>query len=229
MNTALLIGCGSKFGLSLQQNLLSNGWAVNSISGTPSTETHDLLNHLVIDWKKFTVADLEKFLKNQSNIDLVFFNQNSSALSSNTFKINNYLTLELWKQEKTWAQCYFTSCILPFHIIHSLQHRCTSETKVAWMLSSFVHSHSDINHADYIGNKYQNYLIMRNFSLNHTGCFFGINPESLDNINLKDGIDKLTATINQPSQTLNGRVVFFDGTIDKKFNLFESNTKDVPC
>lgn len=156
MKTALLIGCGSKFGLSFQKKLLSLGWTVNAISGTPSTDSNDHLNQLVVDWKTFTVADLERFLKKQSSIDLILFNQNSSALSDKSFTIDSYPTVELWKQEKTWLQCYFVSCILPFHIVHTLQNKFSSETKVAWMLSSFVHSHSNIDHADYIGNKYQN-------------------------------------------------------------------------
>lgn len=217
MKTALLIGCGSKFGLNFQKTLLNEGWEISSISGTVDNNS---VNQLIVDWKKFTVADIELFLKKQSSIDLIFFNQNSSALAADSFKLNNYSTLELWKQEKTWAQAYFTSCILPFHIIHSLKNKLTSETKIAWMLSSFIHSHSDINHADYIGNKYQNYLIMKNFSLRFPGCFFGINPDSLDKTNTVDNIQTLIRTINQPAANLNGKVLFFDGTADSKFDVF---------
>jgi hypothetical protein len=226
MKTALLIGCGSKFGLNFQKVLLENEWTVNSISGTFIDKLDGLSNQLIVDWRKFTIADLELFLKNQPTIDLIFFNQNSSALSSNSFNAGNYPKLELWKQEKSWAQAYFTSCILPFHVIHSLHNKLTAETKVAWMLSSFVYNHSDINHADYIGNKYQNYLIMKNFSMCFPGCFFGINPDSLDKTNTADNIKILLRTINQPVENLNGKVVFFDGTNDKGFNMFnlEGNT-----
>jgi hypothetical protein len=224
MKTALLIGCGSKFGLSFQQKLLGMGWTVNAISGTSSPGSNDQLNQLVVDWKTFTVADLERFLKKQSSIDLILFNQNSSALSDKSFTINSYPTVELWKQEKTWLQCYFVSCILPFHIVHTLQNKFSSETKVAWMLSSFVHSHSNIDHADYIGNKYQNYMMMKNFSLHHPGCFFGVNPCVLDSSNYQQDIDQFIITLNQPPELLNGRVIFFDGTTDNKFDLFVTNT-----
>lgn len=217
MKTALLIGCGSKFGLNFQKALLDHEWTISSISGTADATS---TNQLIVDWKKFTVAELEIFLKNQSKIDLIFFNQNSSSLSAGSFNASTYSTVELWKQEKDWAQAYFASCILPFHIIHSLKNKFTIETKVAWMLSSFVHSHSDIKHADYIGNKYQNYLIMKNFSMHFPGCFFGINPDSLDKTNTNDNIQALIKTIEQPVENLNGKVVFFDGTVDKKFDFF---------
>jgi len=224
MKTALLIGCGSKFGLSLQQTLLSQGWSVSAISGTASiADTSNQLNQLAVDWKTCSQANLEKFLKKLSSIDLIFFNQNSSALSDKSFTIDNYPTVELWKQEKTWAQCYFVSCILPFHVIHTLQNKFSNNTKVAWMLSSFVHSHSNIDHADYIGNKYQNYLMMKNFSLHHPGCFFGVNPCTLDSSNYQQDIDQFITTLKQPSELLNGRVVFFDGTTDSRFDLFSNN------
>jgi len=220
MKTALLIGCGSKFGLDLQTALMDNGWKIKSITGSKPDTPDESTDQLVIDWKKFTVADLEVFLKKQPKIDLVFFNQNSSALSPGSFKLGNYPKLELWKQEKTWTQSYFTSCILPFHIIHSLQDRFTTETKIIWMLSSLVYNHSSIDYADYIGNKYQNYLIMKNFSLHSPGCFFGINPDWLDQTNTTENMKTLIKTINQPAQNLNGKVIFLDGTIDNKFDLF---------
>jgi hypothetical protein len=221
MKTALLIGCGSKFGINFQNTLLDEGWSISSISGTASNNS---VNQLTIDWKKFTVADLEAFLKRQPKIDLLFFNQNSSSLSADSFKSGKYSTLELWKQEISWNRSYFTSCILPFHIIHSLKNKLTPETKIAWMLSSYVHTHNDIDHADYISNKYQNYLIMKNFSIHFPGCFFGINPDSLDKTNTENNIQTLIQTINQPIENLNGKVLFFDGTLDKKFNFFNFKT-----
>jgi hypothetical protein len=222
MKTALLIGCGSKFGLDFQNNLLSNGWAVNSISGSPNNIT-DMHDQKVIDWKAFTVADLHPFLKKQSTVDLIFFNQNASSLNDVSFELGNYDTLELLKQQKAWAQSYFTSCILPFYIIHTLSKHFTNNTKIAWMLSSFIYNHVEIKHADYIGNKYQNYLMMKNFSMHHPGCFFGINPGSLDITLTEVNINTLTTTINQT--TANGKVIFFDGTIDTKFNIFNEDNK----
>ena len=120
MKTALLIGCGSKFGLTLLKNLLDQNWTIYSISGTSvDIQSHNLYQKIV-DWDNFNVGIIEKFLKNCPKMDLIFFNQNSSALDKDYFTKNYYSTLELWKQEKTWSQSYFVSCILPFHIIQVL-------------------------------------------------------------------------------------------------------------
>ena len=157
MKTALLIGCGSKFGLKLLNKIYDSGYQIYSISGS-DVEQKENLNHLKIDWNSLAVSELQKFLTAVPDVDLIFFNQNSSSLNSSYYKINKFKTLELWKQEKSWAQSYFASCILPFHIIHTLGNKCSPETKIAWMLSSYVYNHKDIQHADYIGNKYQNYF-----------------------------------------------------------------------
>lgn len=216
MKTAVLIGCGSKFGLGLTQFLLQNDWQVYLISGS-SLPNHSNLHQLTIDWHNVTVATLEKFLKQPPAVDLVFFNQNSSALSKDNFALNTYETVDLWKQEKTWSQSYFVSCILPFHVVHTLGNRCSADTKIGWMLSDYVHTHKDITHADYIGNKYQNYLVMKNFAATHPSCCFGVNPDDLDNNNDTEYLMQLLAfeTCN-----IRSKVVKFNGTIDTRFDIF---------
>ena len=219
MKTALLIGCGSKFGLNVLTHLLDDGWDVYSISG--STIDDDRLHQTVVDWHTVGIADIEKFMRQCPNIDLVFFNQNSSSLAHNSFEQNSFPTVELWKQEKVWSQSYFVSCILPFHIIHSLGDRCSEDTKVGWMLSSYIYDHKNIGHADYISNKYQNYLLMRNFSEQHPSCFFGINPDNLSDTNTQDNIKNLTSFIeNSLREDLNGLVIRFDATEDMNFRRF---------
>jgi hypothetical protein len=216
MNTALLVGCGSKFGLELTQRLLNMGWTVFSISGSDISCPGNL-HHLTIDWSTVNVAQLEKFLKVVPGLDLVFFNQNSSSLSSDNFTANSFKTAELWKQEKTWAQSYFVSCILPFHIIHTLGTRCSDTTKVGWMLSEYIYNHSDISYPDYIGNKYQNYLLMKSFSKNHNSCFFGVNP---DNLSLNQNTDNLVGILTSSPCDLHSKVIKFDGSIDIHFEKF---------
>ena len=216
MKTALLIGCGSKFGLTLLKQLLTAGWRVYSISGSDVEHPGDL-HHLTIDWKTVTVANLEPFLKTVPELDLVFFNQNASALAGSNFSIDSYKTVELWRQEKIWAQSYFVSCILPFHIIHTLGQRCSKKTKVAWMLSSYIYKHRDISNADYVGNKYQNDLMMRNFSEHHDSCFFGVNP---DNLASNQNTDILVSILTSDSCNLSGNVVKFDGSTDTNFAVF---------
>jgi len=219
MKTALLIGCGSKFGLDLLKQLLDQNWKIYSISGSQIDLASKNLTHLTIDWKTVTVANLEKFLRDCPRLDLIFFNQNSSALAKDNFTETYYTTLELWKQEKTWLQSYFVSCILPFHIVHSLGNRCDTNTKISWMLSSYIYRHSDIGNADYIGNKYQNYVLMKNFSQHHPSCFFGINPDSLANNNTEQNIKNLIAVVDS-SDDINGTVIKFDKSEDNNFDQF---------
>jgi len=217
VKTALLIGCGSKFGLTLLQRLLTAGWRVYSISGSAVAHAGDL-HHLTINWQTVTVAELEPFLKTVPDLDLVFFNQNASALAGNNFSQDSYKTVELWRQEKAWAQSYFVSCILPFHIVHTLGTRCSEKTKLAWMLSSYIYKHWDISNADYVGNKYQNYLTMKNFSEHHPACSFGINP---DNLATNNDTDTLIGILTSESCNLSGSVVKFDGSIDDNFAVFK--------
>jgi len=217
MKTALLIGCGSKFGLTLLHQLLDLGWQVYSVSGSDVAYPGHL-HHLTINWHTVTVADLEPFLRTVPDVDLVLFNQNASALAGANFSTDSYTTVELWRQEKTWAQSYFVSCILPFHVVHALGPRCSEKTKIAWMLSSYIYKHLDISNADYVGNKYQNYLIMQNFSTNHPACSFGINP---DNLATNQNTDSLVSILTSDSCNLSGSVVKFDGSIDANFAVFK--------
>lgn len=214
----LLIGCGSKFGLELLEYLSSIGYSVNSISG--SKLEHPDVNHLQIDWKTLDVTQIEKFLKNLPEIDLLFFNQNSSSLNADDF-ITNKNTLELWKLEKDWNQAYFVSCILPFHIIHTLE----SIRKIVWMLSPLIYKHNDaqIGFADYIGNKYQNYLILKNFSKQKQLISIGLNPDKL--LSTKDDvkIKKMVDFIESVNEIDSGHIFFLDGTEDINFTKFNND------
>ena len=154
---------------------------------------------------------------------MVFFNQNSSSLSQDSFK--ELSTIDLWTLSKHWTQSYFVSCILPFYIIQTLKKQCVKDTQVVWMLSSYVYAHPDrpeqIGHADYISNKYQNYAILKNFSINHPACFFGITPEKShdleDDVKLLELIKFITSADNK-----NGKVFYLDGTEDKHFDNFNN-------
>lgn len=214
---ALLVGCGSKFGLKLLQALLDNNCTVYSITGS-AIEPHERLHQLTVDWNTYNQATVESFLKTLPELDLVFFNQNATALSDKSY--DSQSKLELLKLEKHWAQSYFSSCILPFHIVHSA--KLKAESKVVWMLSSYIYNHEQIKYADYLGNKFQNYITMKNFSQTNRACFMGINPDNLNNgFELKDVITLL----EQHNPALNGKVVYFDGTEDKNFDKF--NRKSV--
>lgn len=219
----LLIGCGSKFGLELLEYLLAQGYLVHSISG--SSITHPGVNHLQVDWKTVSAASIEKFLKGLPDLDLVFFNQNSSSLNADDF-IKNKSTGDLWRLGKHWNQSYFVSCILPFHIIHTLR----SVGRVAWMLSPLMYHHDDphMRFADYIGNKYQNYLILKNFSQYNHSIFIGLNPDKPLAIVDADRIPRLVKFIESTDESANGRVFFIDGTEDTNVDRFKFAINKLP-
>jgi len=222
---ALLIGCGSKFGLKIMKVLLNRDWKVNSISGSDLNFKHENLNQLAIDWKSFNVTDIEKFLKALPSLDIVFFNQNGSSLSQGDFQ-RKFDTLDLWKLESDWSTSYTNSCILPFHIIKTLGDRCNSTTRVAWMLSSMIYNHSDLmcGYADYYGNKYQNYVMMKNFSHNHEACFFGINPGSIEAHVDKTPEDLMQRILLWETESLDGTVRNMDFTENKRFEIFNDQS-----
>jgi len=217
----LIIGGGSKFGASVTHTLLELGYEVNLITGS-TVQEHPRLNQIKINWNTLTVASLKNYLENLNEQKLVFFNQNSSALSVDCYTKNHYDTSNLWKQQKHWSQSYFISCILPFHIIHTLQDRCNIDTRIIWMLSNLIYKHHAqfLQYGDYIGNKTTNHILMKNFSINHSSCFFGLNPDDLDNtpLDLKYLLDFILST---DTNLLNGRVFKLSGQEDKDFWNFD--------
>jgi len=212
---ALLLGCGSKWGLTVLQNLLDKGWTVYSLTSTELSEQENLVQH-VIDWNTVDQAKLEKFLRQLPTLDFVLFNQNGSALSYDNFVDNVSLT-ETWKLEKNWSQQYFVSAVLPYHIVKTVS--LDSRAVVAWMLSAFIYTHANIDHADYIGNKYQNYLIMKNFSRTGTACFCGVNPMSLDT-NQTTTETFVNTILDYNREELNSQVIYLDGNKDINFHNF---------
>lgn len=223
MKNVLLIGCGSKFGLDITKHFLKNDVFVYSVSGSNIAIENKKFKHLVINWKTVTFADIEDFLQNIPTMDFVFFNQNGSSLCIDDFS-NLKQGVDLWKQESDWSQTYFSSCILPYHIIQTLGTRCNKKTKIAWMLSSLIYNHTNtkqIGYADYCTNKYQNYLIMKNFSLHHDSCFFGVDPGALsDGANASVLIDNIIKT---PASQLNGSIMRINDFIpNDNFDMFEN-------
>jgi len=212
---ALLLGCGSKWGLTVLKTLLSKGWTVHNLTSTELPQQEILVQHIV-NWNTVNQADLEKFLRNLPTLDFVLFNQNGSALSYDNFSNNASLT-DTWKLEKNWAQQYFVSVILPYHIIKTVS--LNRQAVVAWMLSTFVYKHTNIDHADYIGNKYQNYLMMQNFSRTEDACFCGINPMEIETNETSTEIF-VNNILNYNRLELNGEVIYLNGKKDINFKTF---------
>jgi hypothetical protein len=202
----LYIGTGKGIGAELLAHRRSLGHTVYTISSV------DGENNFKVDWSTVNPTDLHRAVKSLPALDIVFFNQNASALSQKTFNLKNYKPLELWQQSKYWQQTYFVSCQLPFMLIHELGDRVNEKTRVGWMLSHLINDHTaDYQYADYIGNKYQNYMLMKNFASNHPGNFFGIEPGSLPKSDFKQQVDQISQIFAQDD--LNGKVFCLDGTI----------------
>jgi len=224
---ALIIGgsSGTGFGVNIIYALLQKGFNVYSISGSSTTIEHNNIMHYQINWKSITVESLEQFLLKLPNIDFILFNQNGSSLTDFDFS-DTTKTLDLWKLEEDWKQTYFTSTILPFHIIKTLNKKCSNKTKIAWMLSRLIQDHSNIEelkYADYVGNKFQNMLIMKNFAKYHRACFFGIVPGSHINISEVDEKLLINNIINESTDRLNGTIRMLDLSMNADFNKFSND------
>lgn len=202
---ALIVGASKGFGLSLTNELTSLGWTVNTMSRTGT---------IPVDWKTINQATLEKSLKLLDKQDLIFFYQNYSALNKSDYT-NNLSVAELWKREKDWSQGHFVSSILPYHIIKTV-----GAQRVGFMLSPSSYEHGDlVVHGDYVGNKYQNYITMRNFSLTGQGCYFGLTPKQESDLD-NSSVNTLNFLKNISDKELNGNVFYLDGTLVTGFNTF---------
>ena len=64
-----------------------------------------------------------------------------------------------------------------YFLIKTLETNLHHETIIGWMLSSYIDKNKEgvETHPDYSGNKYTNYMLMKNFNTKYQ-CF-GINPE----------------------------------------------------
>lgn len=186
-----------------------------------SSATPAVAGTLTVDWSGVKESDLHRYLMGLPSIDLLFFNQNSSSLSESSFYMDRYQPLDLWKQIAHWRQSYFVSCQLPFQIIHSLGDRLHPQSRICWMLSSMIVQHSDPGHADYIGNKFQNYLLMKNFANKHHSCFMGIDPGDLNDIDLDTRVLALLRLLDRPTVQTNGRVFDFLGVESSLFAAFD--------
>ena len=207
--TALLVGCGSKSGLDLTNAFLSAGYMVDLISSTNT----EILNtrQCRVNWDTLTQANIESFLKSSLEYDVVVFNQNARALEPTCYQLDRFNTIELWTCAKAWNQTYFNNCILPFHIIHTLGNRCAN-AKIVWMLSELIYNHTPgVGYADYIGHKYQNYVLMKAFSQEY--CCIGINRGKI-----KIQPTELVKFLEQSTNNINGKVCYSNGIEDTNFN-----------
>jgi NAD(P)-dependent dehydrogenase (short-subunit alcohol dehydrogenase family) len=208
----LILGGGSKFGRNLTENFVACDYQVRLVTGTPGP-WHDSssVQTVAVDWKTLAISDIRRIVKDLSAVDVIFFNQNSCALSFENFKTNKV------QSPSSWQQNYFVACQLPFYLVQALRSNFHN-TKVAWMLSSLIANPQDsqVGYADYIGNKFTNYCIMKSFSLSAgpNESFFAMHPDGIQDAN--DSANKAHNMVkfinNSDVSTLNGKIFSHTGT-----------------
>jgi hypothetical protein len=201
---ALVVGCGSLYGKEISQQLQNNGYTVYGISGTESQDP----NILKINWETCGIQDFEKFLRNLPQLDLVVFNQNSSALNNNYVKLNSIDIIEVWKRAKRWNQSHYVNCILPTHILHTLAltNKLADQTCIAWIVSRSMFGTSQHTPVDYAGQKYQNYNTMKILSLNNSQIFIALCPGELTDKNRSNKAIKLVNFLSNATDTYSGKL-----------------------
>lgn len=210
MKNCLITGGGSKFGKNITDQLLLAGYCVYLITGSNNYQDNPDVITIPVNWKTLSLTDLRNIILTLPELDLIFFNHNSSALSQQKFSKNHI------QSPKDWQQSYFVACQFPFYLIHALRDKISETTKIGWMLSELIkHPHStQVGFADYIGNKFTNGCIMKSFSQSFPAIFFGINPESVSenlemDIHKAAGIVKLIDTCTD----LNGKIYYSTGDL----------------
>ena len=200
---ALVIGCGSFYGKEISQQLQNNSYNVYGISGS---DTHNP-NVLTIDWNNCAIQDFEKFLRKLPQVDLIVFNQNSPALVDEYTKLNSVDIIEIWKRAKRWNQSHYVNCVLPTHILHTLAltNKLADTACITWILSSSMFGKIPNTPIDYIGQKYQNYTVMKKMALNNPQIFIGVCPGKIDDENRTNKANILTNFLINANNTCSGK------------------------
>lgn len=178
MKNALLIGCGGDRASRITQGCLNAGHSVINIGATKSTFAS--VKNIQIDWQDFDLIQMHKICRDiDQDISFIFFNHNASTLAPSDFESID--TVQLWGTIKRWTHTHWLSCQMPYALIQSLGSRLVHNAKIGWMLSGFIeHTKEGVDqHADYSGNKFTNFLMMRNFSRRFQT--FGISPDFTQN------------------------------------------------
>lgn len=168
--TALLFGCGSKWGSSFAQHLIKNGYQIDLVSSTGIDLPQ--VNNLKIDW----ISSNEHIIKTlipKKSYDIIFFNQNSGGgPGADDFSPKRNFPIDHWNMH-LWINCQ-----LPYVVIKHLSDHIDEQTKIGWMLTGLIVGNDKelYQYAGYASLKSTNLHIMRGFSQYHKGIFFAMNP-----------------------------------------------------
>jgi len=217
---ALIVGCGSLYGKEISNQLQLKGYTVYGISGTITQNP----NILTVDWETCDIQNFEKFIRKLPQIDVVVFNQNSPALIDEYYKINSLATLEVWKRAKRWSQSHYVNCILPTHILHTLgsTNKFTDQTVITWILSSSMFGKNHNVPVDYIGQKYQNYIVMKTLAATNPQIYTGICPGHITDENRISKAVELTEFIVNSTHDLSGNCFILTKTGISKYQPLDT-------
>lgn len=209
MKQALITGGGSKFGQKITQELVNAGYFVHLVTGNGvKWVDNPCVRVIPVNWQTLGISDVKSIIANLPDLDLIFFNHNASALNLEKFAPRKI------QSSSNWQHSYFVACQLPFYLIHSLENRISTNTKIGWMLSRLIKNPVDdhVGFADYIGNKFTNFCIMRSFSINFPASFFAIHPEGGVDVNSTNkAIDIVRLIDNTDPVELNGNLFSTQG------------------
>ena len=212
---ALLVGCGSKFGLELNKIYQSFGYSVISLGSNPVEGTQNI----IIDWNTLSYDDIVEIAEKLPNLDVIFFNQKyGSGPENNHFDTRVFNIGDL----KRWTQAYWVNCQMPFCLVNLLKDKILEHTKVGWMLG-WGRIDQPINDQNwkkstYGSMKVTNLMMMKGFAHTKIGIFYAIY--------IKSGIDddrrvETAKTIFEFQEKIkkenNGQSMFEDGTL---FNYY---------
>ena len=183
MKRALIFGGGSGFGAILSTGLSDCEYIVDAI--TSSNFQYHNVNTIKVDWQQFNLFGLVELinqLKN-NNYDLIIFNQNSGKgpCHPTDFQV---ATLGKFYPIREWTQGIWSDSQLSYYAVRCLSNLIQHNTKIVWLLSGVANPFIPKDNLDkwmsYRLVKMTNYYIMKTFSENHPGIFFGIDPHHID-------------------------------------------------
>jgi hypothetical protein len=203
MKTALLVGCGSKWGAEFTKHLSDRGYQIDLLSG--SDFSYPNVTAIRINWFELTVDKIKELVP-KKNYDLIFFNQNSGGSPNDHYlKPGNELDVGQWNYHN-WINVQ-----LPYYLV---KHLATTTTKVGWMLTGLIAGH-DANMFQYAGYatvKSANLHIMRGFSQFHPGVFFAINPLWFPLEDYAKDAEQITSVIESLKLTDSGKTFNKNGS-----------------
>lgn len=199
---ALIVGAGSKFGADLVDSLEQQKYTIYGITGSNIQSNR----YLKVNWETCFINDFERYLKNLPNIDLIVFNQNSPALTDACHSYGGISTLELWKRAKMWSQSHFVNCVMPFYLLQTLANadKLNTNSTIGWMVSQAMFLLTPP--MDYAGQKYQNYAMMKELSMQNPQIHVSIDPGEIIKENSKIKADALSIFLNTITKESTGNL-----------------------